>query len=272
MRSEIYELIADFKAAVRIGHPDSLAVALEGFYVLPEVAGNAVLSEAFIHQAILPLGEVLAFPGLELKQLKTLLADPSAGVRALGAVALGLRYLKQLQVDAAELTRPGSDARRDVRQALGEALDRHAQLDPRRLLALLETWLSVRTKVVQSARLRYTGLVAIPGLIPAYGDQAMVLLAAQPLESDTDTRRAYVDALIYYAQNGYEEQVYDLLANWSEKTEPDTWIITKTLSAGWAAVNPERSETILRALEEQAAGDQAIERARRALARHRDVQ
>jgi len=272
MRSEIYELIGDFKAAVRIGHPDSLEVALEGFYVLPEVAGNAVLSDAFIHQAILPLGEVLAFPGLKLEQLKTLLDDPSAGTRALGAVALGVRYLKRLQVDAADLTRPGSDARRDVRQALGEALDRHAQLDPGRLLALLETWLRVRTKVVQSARLRYTGLVAIRGLMPAYGDQAMALLVAQPLESDIDARRAYVSALIYYAQNGYDEEVYDLLENWSKKPEPDTWIITKTLSAGWAAVNPERSETILRALEKQAAGGQAIERARRALVRHRDVQ
>ena len=242
MRSEIYELIADFKAAVRIGHPESLAVALEGFFVLPEVAGNAVLNESFIHQAILPLGEVLAFPGLKIEQLTTLLVDPSAGARALGGVALG------------------------------EALARHAQLDPGRLLSLLETWLDVRTKVVQSARLRYTGLVAIRGLMPVYGDQALALLVAQPLESDTDTRRAYVSALIYYAQNGYDGEVYDLLTNWSEKPEPDTWIVTKTLSAAWAAVSPERSESILRSLEKQSAGGQGIERARRALARHRDVQ
>ena len=272
MRSEIYELIADFKAAVRIGHPESLAVALEGFFVLPEVAGNAVLNESFIHQAILPLGEVLAFPGLKIEQLTTLLVDPSAGARALGGVALGVRYLKRLQVDAAELTRPGSDPRLDVRRALGEALARHAQLDPGRLLSLLETWLDVRTKVVQSARLRYTGLVAIRGLMPVYGDQALALLVAQPLESDTDTRRAYVSALIYYAQNGYDGEVYDLLTNWSEKPEPDTWIVTKTLSAAWAAVSPERSESILRSLEKQSAGGQGIERARRALARHRDVQ
>ena len=51
MKPELRTLITDIKAAARIGHAESLWLALDGLLDLPEVAGNPQMSEAFITQA-----------------------------------------------------------------------------------------------------------------------------------------------------------------------------------------------------------------------------
>jgi len=269
MKSEILELIADLKAAVRIGHPESLQVALDGYRVLPEVSGNAVLNLAFIRQAILPLGEVLAYPRLAMSNIETLLDDPLTGVRALGAVASGVRFLAGQGVDADDLRRPGRDQREGVRVALGEALAKHAQENPPRLLALVSDWLGHGVSAAPSARLRLSALIALRGLISDYGDELIPLLAALPSESDRETRVAHIETLVSVAESGRETAVYELLATWGSETEPDTWMIARALSSGWAARNSAESEVILQALETRVGEDRAIERAKRALAQHR---
>ena len=63
MKSEIRSVITDIKAAARIGHVESLEIALEGLFSLPNVAANQAMSEAFIEQAILPIGAILGGKG-----------------------------------------------------------------------------------------------------------------------------------------------------------------------------------------------------------------
>jgi hypothetical protein len=89
MRAEVRSLLADFKAAARIGHPESLGLALDGLRALPEIAANQALPESFLDQVILPVGQVLVSPLLPSASLRPLLDDPLAGVRAVAAVALG---------------------------------------------------------------------------------------------------------------------------------------------------------------------------------------
>jgi len=267
MKSEIRELIADIKAAVRIGHPESLQVALDGYRILPEVAGNAMFNQSFIRQTVLPLGEVLAYPRLDMKYIETLLDDPLSGVRALGAVAFGVRFLEGQGVDAHDLRRPGRDQRPEVRMALGEALAKHAQENLVLLLALVNDWLG-RGGGTPSARLRLSALIAMRGLISDYGDELIPLLNASPAESDRETRGAHIEALISAAESGHETVVYELLATWAAEPEPDTWMIAKTLSSAWAARDPAEAEAILQALEIKVGEDRAIERAKRSLARH----
>jgi hypothetical protein len=268
MKSEIHELTADFKAAVRIGHPESLQVALDGYRMLPEVTGNAALTQAFIRQAILLLGEVLAYPHLDLAQVETLLEDPLTGVRALGAVASGVRFLAGHGVDADDLRRPGRDQRPEVRAALGEALAKHAHENPALLLALVNDWLGGDVGAAPSTRLRLSALIAMRGLISDYGDELIPYLTDSPAESDRETRSAHIEALISGAESGRETAVYELLRTWAAEQEPDTWMIAKTLSSAWAARNPAESEVILQVLETKVGEDRSIERAKRALTRH----
>jgi hypothetical protein len=268
MKAEIRELIADLKAAIWIGHPESLQVALDGYRGMPEISGNAALSQAFLKQAILPLGEVLASPRLDIKQIDTLLDDPLAGVRALGAVAVAGRFLAEQGVVVDDLDRPARDQRAEVRIALGETLVRQAGQNPKRLQALVSDWFGESARDVQSSRLRHSGLIALRGLIPDFGDEVLTLLANLPTESDREVRLAHSETLISVAESGREEAVYRLLVTWSAEDEPDTWMIAKTLSAAWAARDLSQSEAILQALERRVGEDRAIERAKRSLARH----
>jgi len=268
MKAEIRELIADLKAAVQIGHPESLQVALDGYRVLPEVAGNAKINQAFIHQTILPLGEVLAYPRLDMKHIETFLDDPLTGVRSLGAVASGLRFLAGHGVDADDLRRPGMDQRPEVRIALGEALAKYAHENVFLLLVLVSDWLGSGVGGAPSERLRLSGLTAMRGLISDYSDEVIPLLAVLPAESDRETRSAHIETLISGAEGGYETEVYELLTTWAAEPEPDTWMIAKALSSAWAARSPAESEAILHAIETRVGEDRSIERAKRALARH----
>lgn len=268
MKSEIRELLADLKAAVRIGHPESLQVALDGYRILPEVAGNAMIKESFIRQTILPLGEVLAYPRLDMNHIETLLDDPLSGVRALGAVASGVRFLKVQGVDEHDLRHPGQDQRPEVRIALGEALAKHAQENHALLLALVRDWLGNGVSAAPSARLRLSALIALRGLITEYGDEVLPLLADLPVEDDRETRSAHIETLVSAAESGRETAVYELLATWGAEPEPDTWMIAKTLSFAWAVRNTAEAEAILHVLETKVGEDQAIDRAKRALARH----
>jgi hypothetical protein len=269
MKSEIHELRTDLKAAVSIGHPESIQVGLDGYRALPEVAGNAALSQAFLEQAVLPLGEVLAYPNLDVEQLNVLLNDSLAGVRALSAVALAVRFLAGQGVAADDLFQPARDQRTEVRIALGETLARNAGQDPQRLLALLRDWFGVGVTSKQSRRVRLSALIALRGLIPDHGEAAVTLLSALPKKDDRQVRAAHVETLIFAAERGHKTEVYELLASWGAAAEPDTWMIVKPLSAAWAASDIEQSEAILLALEERVGEDRAIERAKRALVRHR---
>ena len=92
MKTDIRTLITDIKAAARIGHAESLWVALDGILDFPEVAGNPQMSEAFIKRAILTIGEALAQPRLSANLIRPLGNEPFAALRAITATASPCRF------------------------------------------------------------------------------------------------------------------------------------------------------------------------------------
>ena len=270
MKAEIRELLTDFKAAVRLGHPDSLAVALDGLRALPEVSGNDAFGEAFIDNVALPLGEILAHPQVEEGQLLALLDDPLTGLRAVGAAALAVRWAAAKGDPAGGLRRAGGDSRAEVRLAVAMALVQGSEAGPERATRLVSSWLGEG-----SPRLRQTALFVLAGLAdgPAveqtWAQETLGSLERLSAEADPDVRAALVAALVSLAEAGYPVPVLDLLERWSHLKSENAWVIARTLSASWAAEHPERVSAILAQLEARSGPSRTVESARRALERHR---
>lgn len=266
MKAEIRELLADFKAAARLGHPEGLQVALDGLRDLPEAAANARLSEAFIQQALLPLGRALAHPQLDLLYLRPLLEDPLAAVRAVAAVALAARFFAGAQVSEQDLRRAGRDHRPEVRAALGQALGQAGADQAEALLELLSPWLALPA----GPRLRQAALLALPYLVPVKGPDLLPLVQPLADEADPQAQAALVTALVALAAGNQPGPVLDLLARWAAAVAPNEWVITRTLSASWAAGHRLQAEAILKVLETRTGPTRHIASARQALARHTD--
>ncbi|MBN2499664.1 MAG: hypothetical protein JXB38_02790, partial [Anaerolineales bacterium] len=169
MKTEIRSIITDIKAAARIGHAESLEIALEGLFTLPNVAANQAMSEAFIEQAILPIGEILADSRLNGGMLRSMANNQYAATRAIAAVTLAQRYLKGDDKSAIELRRMGSDSRADVRAALAMAF-RKAE-DCERMIELVKQWLGSK-----SPRQKQVALAAVAKLVTSHPDEVWALL------------------------------------------------------------------------------------------------
>ena len=91
------EFLADLKAAVRLGHPQAVQIALANLRALPQIASNEQISASQITQLIRPAGNILV--RLPSGQLLPLLEDPLAALRAVGAVAVAHQFFKGQDVD-----------------------------------------------------------------------------------------------------------------------------------------------------------------------------
>lgn len=268
MKAEIRELLTDFKAAVRLGHPDSLALALDGLRALPEVSGNEAFGEAFLDNVVLPLGETLTHPQVDDNLLLAWLDEPLTGVRAVSAAALASRWAARGSA-AEALRRAGGDSRGEVRLALAKALAHASRERPGVATRFVTGWLSD-----QSPRLRQTALLALAGLAEApavdraWAEEVSGSLAPLSGEADPDVRAALVAALVSLAEAGYPKPVLALLEGWTSQETDSSWVIARTLSASWAANHPARAHAILDRLAARAATSRHVESARRALSRH----
>jgi len=262
MKSNYREFLTDLKAAALIGHPDGVAMALDGLRDQPLVAANQRMSEAFIAELLLPAGRILA--SLPAVDLRPLLGDPSAAVRTIGAAALACRSFVEVDVTSKDLHRAGGDPRTEVRAGLGGALSEAAYLDPSHLFSMGADWLKD-----PSPRLRQTALTFLPALASSHGERLLALYAALGKEDDNQVRAALVAALVGLARASQAGPILDLLAFWASGPSPNTWVIAKTLSASWAAAHPARALAILETIQSRAGKTKEITNALRALERHR---
>jgi hypothetical protein len=259
MKSDINTLLTDIKAAARIGHAESLWVALDALLDHPEVAGNPQMSEAFINQVILPVGEALTHPRLSANLLRPLGNEPYAAMRAITAAAFAHRFFLNEDVRENDLKNLGKDPRKDVRSSLQLALVQAGKDDPEKLFPLIEAWLGERSPRLQAISLR---------LLPTQPDQAIELLRDFLIGSDPEIRAAAVDTLTELAQQDKPEEVLEQLAQWAKNTNDLVWVIGKTLSSSWAARYPDQALNILNTTGQKVGPHKQIHNTLQALTRH----
>jgi hypothetical protein len=236
MNAQIRTLITDIKAAARIGHAESLWVALDGLLDLPQVSGNPPMNEAFIEKVILPIGEALTAPRTSIAIIRPLLDEPQAALRACAAACLSYRFFTAENITIKELSKPGKDSRQDVRLALRAALAVGGQDQSEKLEMLVSEWIASPSPRLQA--------IAI-SLHPIFPTQALEAFSQLDAPSDPEMRAALVEALSTLAQTGQAEGVLDLLTLWSKNQENNIWTICKTLAGSWAAQYPQEALAIL---------------------------
>jgi HEAT repeat protein len=116
-----------------------------------------------------------------------------------------------------------------------------------------------------SPRLRQTALLALPAL----GNGSTLQLVEQAAkDSDPEVRHALVETLNALARQGMTEAVLASLTGWAAAPQPNHWVITRTLSASWAAAHPQAALAILETLAHTAAPERGLNRTLHALTRH----
>ncbi len=263
MRAELHALLTDIKAAARIGHAESLWVALDGVFDLPEVVGNPPMKEAFIRQAILPIGEALIHPRVTAPILRPLINHPQAAIRAIAAVAFANQYCSGEKVSVRDLAVFGRDPRKDVRLTLVMALRQMGRQYPDKILALIQEWVTHK-----SPRLAAIALQLLPSLAELKPGEAVEFLTAFKPSGDREVRSSLVDCLVELAQEGLSNEVLSLLEKWAEGGENYLWVIGKVLSRSWAAAHIDRSLKILVLLAAQQGSEKIILKTLKAMRRH----
>jgi hypothetical protein len=261
MKTEAKQLLRDLRAAVKLGKPEAVDIALDGLLRLPGVSSNDRMSDGYIEQIILPVGETLA--RLRSSQLRPMLTHPLAVGRAVGAVALAFRFVNENDTTPKDLRNPGRDSRQDVRLALGKALIKVSMADPEKTFYLGKTWITAPVP-----RLRATALIFIPSLNPKHKTEITGLLNALGTDENLEVRAALVDALLTLTRNGYTEQVLGILLSWASDPHPNSWVICRTLSSSWAADHPREVESILRVIQSKKTDTGHINSALKALKHH----
>ncbi len=260
-KSHIRELLGNLKAAVRLGHSEAIAIALDELRALPIVAANDHLSAGHLDQLIRPAGEILSHVSTD--QLLVLSEDQLTTHRAISAVALAQRFFSGEDLDRSALLALAKDRRPEVRIALGETLRAVGEVDPERVLILLESWMGD-----SSPKVRATALIALPSVVQKESELAITLLEPLKADQDRDVRAALVNALQAIAQMENADSILAMLASWSTDRHPNVWVITRTLSGAWAASYPKEVEAIIKNLHAQVGETKNITNALRALERH----
>lgn len=263
MNKKIQELITDLKAAARIGHVETLQTALVGVRVLPEVSGNAPLKPHFLTQAILPMAQALAHPRLPTVHLRPLAKDPLAGLRALAASTFGLHYINQSGITIEDLRHLGNDTRGEVREALVLGLTVESNEQPKMCLEVVDEW--IRS---DSPRLQQVAIKLLPSLLKSYRSRVLNMLPPLINSADPDVRAALVDSLNSLALADHADQILELLSTWANDTQPNIWVIARTLSGSWASERAESALNILHKLASQNGSNKQISNALKALVRH----
>jgi hypothetical protein len=261
MKNDIRQLLRDLKTATMLGNPEAVNIALDGLLAFPGVSANDRMNEGFIEKTILPVGQVLT--PLKTSQLRPLLDHDLAAGRAVGAVTLAHQFMSGKNATAKDLRKPANDARIDVRMSLGRTLLGIGSKAPEKLLNLATPWL-----MSTASKPRYTALIFIPALAESHGKRVVGLLG--PLENDPDreVRAALVEALNGLAHAGLSESVLELLSLWAVEAHPNSWVISRTLSASWAADHPVEAASILKELLSKSGTTSQVNSAVEALARH----
>ena len=261
MKNKTRQLLRDLKAAAVLGNPEAVDIALNGLLAFPGVAANDRMDDGFIEKTILPVGRSLT--PIKSSHLRPLLNHKLAAGRAIGAVALADQFIAGKEATPKDLRKPANDPRLDVRDSLGRVLLLVGHKDPQNLLALGTPWL-----MNAAPKPRYTALIFIPALAESYGVRLVGLLGPLGSDPDREVRAALVDALNALARAGLAESVMELLALWGGEPHPNVWVISRVLSASWAASYPMEAEAILQGLSSKTGAASQVKSAVEALARN----
>ncbi len=261
MKNKTRQLLRDLKAAAVLGNPEAVDIALNGLLAFPGVAANDRMDDGFIEKTILPVGQSLT--PLKSSHLRPLLNHKLAAGRAIGAVALADQFIAGKDATSKDLRGPANDPRLDVRNSLGRALLITGQKDPQKLLALGTPWL-----MNAAPKPRCTALIFIPALAESQGVRLVGLLGPLGSDPDREVRAALVDALNTLARAGLGESVMELLTLWVAEPHVNIWVISRVLSASWAAAYPIEAEAILHVLSSKTGAASQVKSAVEALARN----
>lgn len=261
MKNDTRQLIRDLKTATVLGNPEAVNIALNGLLDFPGVAANDRMSEGFIEKTILPVGKALA--ALKASHLRPLLNHKLAAGRAIGAVGLADRFMIGSDTSPKDLYEPANDPRMDVRYSLGRELLAVGYKDPQKIFEVGASWLKNA-----AAKPRYTALVFIPAIAESHGTCLVSLLDPLCNEVDREVRTALVEALNALARAGLKESVLLLMTSWASEPQPNAWVISRILSASWAAGFPTQAAAILQELSAKPGTSSQVKSAVEALARH----
>ncbi len=257
------ELRIDLKSAARLGDPEALDWALEGFRRWPAFAANAPLDEADVQTILVPLGEILAMPTVSQAYLHEMAASSWAGIRALAAVALAARALEGRTAPEKWLRRLAADPRDEVRMALEAFLKKKAADAPEVLLAMLTSWKQVKQPL--SPRAAVLMLHVLPSLPEDYAPRGLRLAAAFRDDSRPEVQRALGDALRRFATQGLDEKVLALLASWIEAPPTPAEAYARALRGSWPRCHRDRALALLASIENRFGTSRPLRRARQAL-------
>ena len=263
MNSHIRAIITDLKAAVRIGHPESIQAALDGLRALPEVSSNQALHEDFVSKAIVPMGIILSTPQLPFAIITSLESDALAAIRAVAAAAYAVRYVVDESTAVEDLARWSNEPRAEVRAAFRLGILHSVDQRPERALSLVSFCLAS-----DSPRLQQLGLQIVAGFPEEHCAEVIPMLSSLNSELDPDINTDLVNAMNALANNRYAEGILSTLSDWIQANKYSAWVVTRTLSSSWAAEEPQAALGILRQLALQNGAHKQIVNALRALTRH----
>jgi hypothetical protein len=234
-------ILYDLKAAVRIGHIDTIQAGLDSLRSLPNVAANLTMQTGFIEQVILPIGQLLANHRINGALLRSLATEPLAAMRAVAAVGQAFRFLDGDRRTCDLLNRLASDPRSDVRLALTISLQNCSSQPTEPLLELTQKWLQS-----ESPRRQEVALGILPSLAQMHLEIVFEYLTPLNTLRDSQARAALVRTLQILAHNGYAEKVIALLERWATQEDTKIWILTRALSGSWATAYAPQALSILR--------------------------
>ncbi len=264
MKPQIRTLLTNLKAAVRLGNVEAVETALDDLRAMPVVAGNQAIPESLVEQVILPVGEMLAAPQMDVEHLRSMAEESHTAMRAVAAVAIARRYLMDKHGLAEHLARLARDPRGEVRATLAHALQAAGATQPDMLYELAKSWL-----VAKSPRQIQTALQMLPALPTDFIPAVLLELKSFSSTKDPEVRAALAGALIALAEKGSAERVLTLLRGWAEQeATAASWIIVRALSAAWAGPYGPLAVEVLRLLILKIGPDQSFAAALRALERH----
>lgn len=261
MNSTTRQLLRDLKAAAVLGNPEAVDMALTGLLFYPGVAANDRMDEGFIEGTILPVGKSLRT--LRTSYLRPLLRHRLAAGRAVGAAALAHQFIEGKNATPKDLKKPANDPRADVRFSLGRALATAGTMNSQRRFDLCAAWLKN-----PAPKARHTALIVVPALAESHAESLIEILAPVGYDHDQEVRAVLVDALRALGGAGLAESVLELLGLWAGEKRPNAWVISRVLSASWAAGYPSQAEAILRNLASKGGNSSQVKSAVEALARH----
>ena len=261
MKSGLNQLFRDLNAAILLQRSEAVDIALDGLLRLQGVSGNEQMSDGFIAQVVLPVGQRLS--SLQASILRPLLNHPLVFGRAIGAVALAHRFFKAEDTKMDDLRQGATDPRSDARLSLGRVLVDLAEEDPERLFDIGKSWLEQ-----PSPRLRQTALIFLPHLAGNYGTALIDLLRPFSAEEHREVNRALADGLIQLGNRTLALPILHLLSDWSKYPSPNEWVICQTLSASWVVNYPSEVVSILKRLVSDGRESKAVSNTIKALKRN----